>query len=81
MGTTEDQLELQRLLAGAHAQVGARDEEIRGLLRELARERAERDRALEEATQAHAQLAELRATRLYRAGRIWWGLRHRLRSR
>lgn len=81
MRSTEDQLEAERLLADAHAQVGARDEEIRGLLRELARERAERERVLKEATQAHAQLAELRATRLYRAGRLWWGLRHRLRSR
>ena len=72
--------ELRRLLAEAHVQVGARDEEIRRLLAALGRERAERERALGEATHAYAQLAELRATRLYRAGRLWWRLRHRLRS-
>ncbi len=73
--------ELRRLLNEAHGQVAARDEEVRRLLSELARGREERDRALAEATLAYGQLAELRATRLYRAARLWWRVRHRLRSR
>jgi hypothetical protein len=72
--------ELRRLLNGAHGQVAARDEEVSRLLGELARGR-ERDRAVAEATLAYGQLAELRATRLYRAARLWWRVRHRLRSR
>ncbi len=73
--------ELRRLLNGAHGQVAARDEEVRRLLAELARGREERDRAVAEATLAYGQLAELRATRVYRAALLWWRVRHRLRSR
>ena len=45
-----EERELRRLLVSAHEQVTARDEEIRRLLSDLARERAERERCLHEAT-------------------------------
>jgi hypothetical protein len=77
----EGERELRRLLTDTHAQVAARDEEIRRLLDELARERAERDRVMGEAAAAHAELAALRSTRVMRTARLWWRLRHALRSR
>jgi chromosome segregation ATPase len=73
--------ELHRLLNEAHAQVGARDAEIARLLQELSETRTEHARVLREATFAHGQIAEMRRTRVWRAGRLWWSVRDRLLGR
>lgn len=76
-----EERELRRLLVSAHEQVTARDEEIRRLLSDLARERAERERCLHEATIALARVNEMRATRVWRLATSFWRVRNLLRPR
>ena len=78
---TASERELRRRLSEAHAQVAARDEQLQRLEGELERERVESSRLLREAQHAHVLLDEMRRTRVWRAGRLWWWLHDSLLRR